>query len=284
MTNTTNCYRRAPAIRDSLDNFKQTNHRYPWRLTAGAPKVSDCPFDRQPVVDEGATVPRRCKTAGDAMPTYAICERSVETTATRLAVGYLASERPWSTCPLLMRGNARNCPKCRNCRTDVCFGIAGKTPTMAISSGHRAVKPCWCPARRGRSAAMSSRSPRRLGLRRGLSPVGAKNAWLTENSALTPCKTTAPPGMSKALRSASRWERVFDNVGASRARGGRFVAMNEKGRVCAAVPVQSVMTRKTDSHGPRKPPVWSWSSVCAGGFIVRTGPRTDAKALRRCNW
>ena len=83
---------------------------------------------------KGATY-RAAVNAGDAMPTYAICE-VVESNSDRLAVGdIVASEATWSR-----------------------------------------VKPCWCRLRRGRSAAMSVRSPRRLVVGSWASPVGRKNA------------------------------------------------------------------------------------------------------------
>ena len=212
---------------------------------------------------KGATY-RAAVNAGDAMPTYAICE-VVESNSDRLAVGdIVASEATWSNLMSV-------------------YGIAGKTAYHGLISVGQPVagETVLVSAAAGSVGGYVGQIAKALGCRVvGIAGGAEKCKWVTEELGFDACIDYRAPGMSKALRAAcpDGVDVYFDNVGGTVLEAALF-AMNEKGRIvcCGAVSQYDTET----PTGPRNlPGLVVVKRLRMEGFIVMDWTQNDAKALR----
>jgi len=232
---------------------------------------------------KGATY-RAAVNAGDAMPTYAICE-VVESNSGRLAVGdIVASEATWSN---FVVADARKCeklpkvPQLSNLMS--VYGIAGKTAYHGLISVGQPVagETVLVSAAAGSVGGYVGQIAKALGCRVvGIAGGAEKCKWVTEELGFDACIDYRAPGMSKALRAAcpDGVDVYFDNVGGTVLETALF-AMNEKGRIvcCGAVSQYDTET----PTGPRNlPGLVVVKRLRMEGFIVMDWTQNDAKALR----
>ena len=151
---------------------------------------------------KGATY-RAAVNAGDAMPTYAICE-VVESNSGRLAVGdIVASEATWSN---FVVADARKCeklpkvPQLSNLMS--VYGIAGKTAYHGLISVGQPVagETVLVSAAAGSVGGYVGQIAKALGCRVvGIAGGAEKCKWVTEELGFDACIDYRAPGMSKAL-------------------------------------------------------------------------------------
>ena len=155
---------------------------------------------------KGATY-RAAVNAGDAMPTYAICE-VVESNSDRLAVGdIVAAEATWSN---FVVADARKCeklpkvPQLSNLMS--VYGIAGKTAYHGLISVGQPVagETVLVSAAAGSVGGYVGQIAKALGCRVvGIAGGAEKCKWVTEELGFDACIDYRAPGMSKALRARS---------------------------------------------------------------------------------
>ncbi len=232
---------------------------------------------------KGATY-RAAVNAGDAMPTYAICEVT-ESKSDRLAVGdIVAAEATWSN---YVVADARKCeklpkvPELSNLMS--VYGIAGKTAFHGLISVGQPIagETVLVSAAAGSVGGYVGQIAKALGCRVvGISGGAEKCKWVKEEMGFDDCIDYRAPGMSKALRAAcpDGVDVYFDNVGGAVLETALF-SMNEKGRIvcCGAISQYDTET----PTGPRNlPGLIVVKRLRMEGFIVMDWVQNDAKALR----
>lgn len=232
---------------------------------------------------KGATY-RAAVNAGDAMPTYAICEVT-ETKSDRLAVGdIVAAEATWSN---YVVADARNCeklPKVPDLSNLMSvYGIAGKTAFHGLISVGQPIagETVLVSAAAGSVGGYVGQIAKALGCRVvGIAGGAEKCKWVKDELGFDDCIDYRAPGMSKALRAAcpDGVDVYFDNVGGKVLEAALF-SMNEKGRIvcCGAISQYDTET----PTGPRNlPGLVVVKRLRMEGFIVMDWAHNDAKALR----
>lgn len=232
---------------------------------------------------QGATY-RAAVKAGDAMPTYAICE-VMQSDAAHIAVGdIVAAETVWAdyvTCP------ARKVQKLPDMRPlshlMSVYGIAGKTAFHGLIDVGRPIagETVLVSAAAGSVGGYVGQIARALGCRVvGIAGGAEKCAWVVDTLGFDACVDYRAPGLFKALRAAcpDGVDVYFDNVGGAVLESALAV-MNERGRIacCGAI-------SQYDSAAPTGPRNLPGALVVKRlrmqGFIVMDYADQDAVALR----
>tara|TARA_R110000851_G_scaffold55067_4_gene129438 strand:- start:107 stop:1111 length:1005 start_codon:yes stop_codon:yes gene_type:complete len=232
---------------------------------------------------KGATY-RAAVNAGDAMPTYAICE-VVETKNDRLAVGdIVAAEATWSDFVVADARKVEKLPKVPQLSNLMSvYGIAGKTAYHGLISVGQPIagETVLVSAAAGSVGGYVGQIAKALGCRVvGIAGGADKCRWVKDELGFDDCIDYRAPGMSKALRAAcpDGVDVYFDNVGGAVLETALF-AMNEKGRIvcCGAISQYDTET----PTGPRNlPGLVVVKRLRMEGFIVMDWAHNDAKALR----
>ena len=232
---------------------------------------------------KGATY-RAAVNAGDAMPTYAICE-VVETKSDRLAVGdIVAAEATWSDFVVADAREVEKLPKVPQLSNLMSvYGIAGKTAYHGLISVGQPIagETVLVSAAAGSVGGYVGQIAKALGCRVvGIAGGADKCRWVKDELGFDDCIDYRAPGMSKALRAAcpDGVDVYFDNVGGAVLETALF-AMNEKGRIvcCGAISQYDTET----PTGPRNlPGLVVVKRLRMEGFIVMDWAHNDAKALR----
>ena len=232
---------------------------------------------------KGATY-RATVNAGDAMPTYAICE-VVETKSDRLAVGdIVAAEATWSDFVVADARKVEKLPKVPQLSNLMSvYGIAGKTAYHGLISVGQPIagETVLVSAAAGSVGGYVGQIAKALGCRVvGIAGGADKCRWVKDELGFDDCIDYRAPGMSKALRAAcpDGVDVYFDNVGGAVLETALF-AMNEKGRIvcCGAISQYDTET----PTGPRNlPGLVVVKRLRMEGFIVMDWAHNDAKALR----
>ena len=232
---------------------------------------------------QGATY-RDAVKAGDAMPTYAICE-VLESKSARLAKGDIVSaEAVWAERFVTKAHKVQKLPDVTPLSHLLSvYGIAGKTAFHGLIGVGRPVagETVLVSAAAGSVGGYVGQIAKALGCRAvGIAGGAEKCAWVTEELGFDACLDYRDEGFSKALRAAcpDGVDVYFDNVGGKTLETALFL-MNEKGRVvcCGAV-------SQYDSGapvGPRNlPGLVVVKRLRMEGFIVMDFADRDATALR----
>jgi NADPH-dependent curcumin reductase CurA len=232
---------------------------------------------------KGATY-RAAVQAGDAMPTYAICEVAASNSP-KLAIGdIVAAEATWSDYVTMPAGKVQKLPKVPQLSHLMSvFGIAGKTAYHGlISIGHPiAGETVLVSAAAGSVGGYVGQIAKALGCRVvGIAGGAEKCKWVQDELGFDACINYHEAGLSRALADAcpDGVDVYFDNV------GGKILEsslnfMNEKGRVvcCGAISQYDTDT----PTGPRNlPGVIVVKRLKMEGFIVMDFAHNDAKCLR----
>lgn len=237
---------------------------------------------------KGATY-RDAVKAGDAMPTYALCE-VVESNSPRLTAGdIVAAEAVWSdytTCPAHKVQKLPNIRPLSNLMS--VYGIAGKTAFHGLVGVGRplAGETVLVSAAAGSVGGYVGQIAKALGCRVvGIAGGAEKCGWVVETLGFDACIDYRDPGMFKALRAAcpDGVDVYFDNVGGDVLETALFL-MNERGRVvcCGAISQYD----NAAPTGPRNlPGLVVVKRLRMEGFIVMDFADQDATALRALrNW
>lgn len=232
---------------------------------------------------KGATY-RAAVQAGDAMPTYAICE-VMASNSPKLSVGDLvAAEATWSDYVTLPAHKAQKLPKVPQLSHLMSvYGIAGKTAYHGLISIGQPVagETVLVSAAAGSVGAYVGQIAKALGCRVvGIAGGAEKCKWVQEELGFDACVDYREGGLSRALAEAcpDGADVYFDNVGGKVLESALNV-MNEKGRIvcCGAISQYD-----TDApSGPRNlPGAVVVKRLRMEGFIVMDFARNDAKCLR----
>jgi|TARA_R110002012_G_scaffold56442_4_gene144604 NADPH-dependent curcumin reductase CurA len=232
---------------------------------------------------KGATY-RAAVNAGDAMPTYAICEVT-ESKSDRLAVGdIVAAEATWSN---YVVADARKCeklpkvPELSNLMS--VYGIAGKTAFHGLISVGQPIagETVLVSAAAGSVGGYVGQIAKALGCRVvGIAGGAEKCKWVKEEMGFDDCVDYRAPGLGKALRAAcpDGVDVYFDNVGGTVLEAALF-SMNEKGRIVCCGAISQYDTEAPT--GPRNlPGLVVVKRLRMEGFIVMDWAHNDAKAVR----
>lgn len=232
---------------------------------------------------KGATY-RAAVQAGDAMPTYAICEVTASNSP-RLSVGdIVAAEAVWSEYITLPARKAQKLPKVPQLSHLMSvYGIAGKTAYHGlISIGQpMAGETVLVSAAAGSVGGYVGQIAKALGCRVvGIAGGAEKCKWVQEELGFDACVDYREGGLSRALAEAcpDGADVYFDNVGGKVLESALNV-MNEKGRVvcCGAISQYDTDT----PSGPRNlPGVIVVKRLKMEGFIVMDFAHNDDKCLR----
>lgn len=232
---------------------------------------------------KGATY-RAAVQAGDAMPTYAICE-VMESNSPKIAIGdIVAAEATWSN---YVTANARQVQKLPALEPlshlMSVYGIAGKTAFHGLMSVGNPLpgETVLVSAAAGSVGGYVGQIAKALGCRVvGIAGGPDKCKWVQDELGFDACIDYREAGLSKALAAAcpDGVDIYFDNV------GGKILEsslnfMNEKGRVvcCGAISQYDTDT----PTGPRNlPGVIVVKRLKMEGFIVMDFAHNDTKAVR----
>ena len=232
---------------------------------------------------KGATY-RAAVNAGDAMPTYAICE-VVETRSPRLAVGdIVAAEATWSDYINAPARKVQKLPKIAPLSHLMSvYGIAGKTAFHGLMSIGEPLpgETVLVSAAAGSVGGYVGQIAKALGCHVvGIAGGPEKCDWVNSELGFDACLDYRDPGFTKALKAAcpNGIDVYFDNV------GGKILEralnfMNERGRIvcCGAI---SQYDTETPS-GPRNlPGALVVKRLKMEGFIVMDFAHNDEKAVR----
>ncbi len=232
---------------------------------------------------QGATY-RAAVNAGDAMPTYAICE-VVESNSPKLAAGdIVAAEATWSDY-ITTQGHKVTklppVPKLSNLMS--VFGIAGKTAYHGLMSigQPQPGETVLVSAAAGSVGGYVGQIAKSLGCRVvGIAGGKEKCDWVMEQFGFDACIDYRADGLFKALRAACPQgvDVYFDNVGGTILETALNL-MNERGRiVCCGAISQYQSTAPT---GPRNlPGALVVKRLRMEGFIVMDFAHNDATAIR----
>ena len=232
---------------------------------------------------QGATY-REAVKAGDAMPTYSVCE-VMQSNSPRLAAGDLvAAESVWAdyvTRPAHKVQKLPRVPRLENLLS--VFGIAGKTAFHGLISVGQPIagETIVVSAAAGSVGGYVGQIGKALGCRVvGIAGGPEKCAWVTDHLDFDACVDYREPGLFKALRAAcpDGIDVYFDNVG-GQVLETTLALMNERGRIvcCGAISQYDTET----PTGPRNlPGLVVVKRLRMEGFIVMDFARDDAKAVR----
>lgn len=231
----------------------------------------------------GATY-RAAVQAGDAMPTYAICE-VVTSNSPKLAEGdIVAAEATWSEYVTAKAHKVQKLPKVdKLSHLMSVYGIAGKTAFHGLMSIGKplAGETVLVSAAAGSVGGYVGQIAKALGCRVvGIAGGAEKCAWVQEALGFDACVDYRAPGLGKALANAcpNGVDVYFDNVGGKVLESSLNV-MNEKGRVvcCGAISQYDTDT----PSGPRNlPGVIVVKRLKMEGFIVMDFAHNDEKCIR----
>lgn len=232
---------------------------------------------------KGATY-RAAVNAGDAMPTYAICE-VVEGNGTHLNAGdIVAAEATWSDYVVAPARKVQKLPKVAPLSHLMSvYGIAGKTAYHGLMSIGQPLpgETVLVSAAAGSVGGYVGQIAKALGCHVvGIAGGGEKCDWVTSELGFDACLDYRDPGFTKALKAAcpNGIDIYFDNV------GGKILEralnfMNEKGRVVCCGAISQYDTE--NPTGPRNlPGVLVVKRLKMEGFIVMDFAHNDAKAIR----
>ncbi len=232
---------------------------------------------------KGATY-RAAVQAGDAMPTYAICE-VVESYNPKIAVGdIVASEATWSDFIVANGRHVQKLPKVETLSHLMSvYGIAGKTAYHGLMSIGNPVagETVLVSAAAGSVGGYVGQIAKALGCRVvGIAGGPEKCKWVVDELGFDACIDYREAGLSKKLAAAcpNGVDVYFDNV------GGKILEsslnfMNEKGRVVCCGAISQYDT--DDVLGPRNlPGVIVVKRLKMEGFIVMDFAHNDAKCIR----
>jgi NADPH-dependent curcumin reductase CurA len=232
---------------------------------------------------QGATY-REAVKAGDAMPTYAICE-VMESRSARLKPGdIVAAESVWADHVARPAHKVQKLPKIAPLSHLLSvYGIAGKTAFHGLLSVGRplAGETIVVSAAAGSVGGYVGQIGKALGCRVvGIAGGAEKCAFVTDTLGFDACVDYRAGGVFKALRVAcpDGVDVYFDNVGGSILEA-TLALMNERGRVvcCGAISQYDTNT----PTGPRNlPGVVVVKRLRMEGFIVMDFAHDDAKATR----
>ena len=232
---------------------------------------------------KGATY-RAAVQAGDAMPTYAVCE-VMTSNSPKLSVGdIVAAEATWSDYITAKAHKVQKLPKVPTLSHLMSvYGIAGKTAYHGLMSIGNPVagETVLVSAAAGSVGGLVGQIAKALGCRVvGIAGGPEKCAWVQDELGFDACIDYREAGLSKALAAAcpTGVDVYFDNV------GGKILEsslnfMNEKGRVvcCGAISQYDTDT----PTGPRNlPGVIVVKRLKMEGFIVMDFAHNDAKCVR----
>lgn len=232
---------------------------------------------------QGATY-RAAVQAGDAMPTYAICEVA-ESRSPRLSKGdIVAAEATWSQYVTAPAHRVQKLPDLRPLSHLLSvYGIAGKTAFHGLLGIGRPVagETILVSAAAGSVGGYVGQIGKALGCRVvGIAGGAEKCDWVVRELGFDACIDYRAPGLGKALRAAcpDGVDVYFDNVGGAVLEAALF-SMNERGRVvCCGAVSQYDSAAPT---GPRNlPGLVVVKRLRMEGFIVMDFAREDATALR----
>ncbi|SFT69483.1 NADP-dependent oxidoreductase [Sedimentitalea nanhaiensis] len=232
---------------------------------------------------KGATY-RDAVKAGDAMPTYAICE-VMHSNSPRLKKGDLvAAETVWADYTACDARKVQKLPGIRPVSNLMSvYGIAGKTAFHGlVGIGHPiAGETVLVSAAAGSVGQFVGQIAKALGCRVvGIAGGAEKCGWVVETLGFDACVDYRDPGMFKALRAAcpDGVDVYFDNVGGQILETALFL-MNERGRVVCCGAISQYDT--ADATGPRNlPGLLVVKRLRMEGFIVMDFADRDATALR----
>ncbi len=232
---------------------------------------------------KGATY-RAAVQAGDAMPTYAICE-VIESNSTKIAVGdIVAAEATWSDYVTATARHVQKLPKVEPLSHLMSvYGIAGKTAFHGLMSIGQpmAGETVLVSAAAGSVGGYVGQIAKALGCRVvGIAGGSEKCKWVVDELGFDACIDYRAAGLSKALANTcpDGVDIYFDNV------GGKILEsslnfMNEKGRVVCCGAISQYDT--DNPSGPRNlPGVIVVKRLKMEGFIVMDFAHNDAKCIR----
>ena len=232
---------------------------------------------------QGATY-RAPVNAGDAMPTYAICE-VVESNSNRVAVGdIVACEGVWAHYITRPAHKVLKMPKVGPLSNLVSvYGVAGKTAYHGLLTVGRPVagETVLVSAAAGSVGGYVGQIAKAIGCRVvGIAGGPEKCKWVVDALGFDACVDYREAGMSKALRREcpDGVDVYFDNVGGQVLESALF-SMNDRGRVvcCGAISQYDGAA----PSGPRNlPGMIVVKRLRMEGFIVTDFAKDDAKAVR----
>lgn len=222
--------------------------------------------------------------AGDAMPTYAVCE-VMESHSPRFAKGdIVACESVWADHVVRPARLVQKLPDIRPISNLMSvYGIAGKTAYHGLVGVGQpmAGETVLVSAAAGSVGGYVGQIAKALGCRVvGIAGGSEKCEWVVDTLGFDACVDYRDPGMFKALRNAcpDGVDVYFDNVGGAVLEAALFV-MNERGRVVCCGAISQYDTE--NASGPRNlPGLVVVKRLRMEGFIVMDFAREDAKALR----
>ena len=232
---------------------------------------------------KGATY-RAAVQAGDAMPTYAICEVTASNSPQLAAGDIVATEATWSDYITMPAGKVQKLPKVpQMSHLMSVYGIAGKTAYHGLLSIGQPVagETVLVSAAAGSVGGYVGQIAKALGCRVvGIAGGAEKCRWVQDELGFDACIDYREAGLSKALAAAcpDGVDVYFDNV------GGKILEsslnfMNEKGRVVCCGAISQYDT--DNPTGPRNlPGVIVVKRLKMEGFIVMDFAHNDAKCLR----
>ena len=232
---------------------------------------------------QGATY-RAAVNAGDAMPTYAICE-VVESNSPRLSVGdVVAAEATWSDFITIAAHKVIKLPPVpKLSHLMSVFGIAGKTAYHGLMSigQPQPGETVLVSAAAGSVGGYVGQIAKSLGCRVvGIAGGQEKCDWVMEQFGFDACIDYRADGLFKAIRAVcpEGVDVYFDNVGGVILETALNL-MNERGRiVCCGAISQYENTAPT---GPRNlPGALVVKRLRMEGFIVMDFAHNDATAIR----
>ncbi len=232
---------------------------------------------------QGATY-RDAVKAGDAMPTYAICE-VIDSRSPRLAPGAIvAAESVWADHVVRPAHKVQKLPPVRPLTHLLSvYGIAGKTAFHGLVQIGQplAGETIVVSAAAGSVGGYVGQIGKALGCRVvGLAGGAEKCAHVQDTLGFDACVDYRAGGLFKALRAAcpDGVDVYFDNVGGT-VLETVLGLMNERGRVVCCGAISQYDT--TTPTGPRNlPGVVVVKRLRMEGFIVMDFARDDAKATR----
>lgn len=232
---------------------------------------------------KGATY-RAAVNAGDAMPTYSICE-VIQSNSPRLAVGdIVAAEAIWADYTTTAARNTQKLQSIRPMSNQMSvYGVAGKTAFHGLISVGRPIagETVLVSAAAGSVGGYVGQIARALGCRVvGIAGGPEKCGWVVDTLGFDACVDYRDPKMFKALNAAcpDGVDVYFDNVGGDVLETSLFL-MNERGRVvCCGAISQYDSAAPT---GPRNlPGLVVVKRLRMEGFVVMDFADQDATALR----
>jgi NADPH-dependent curcumin reductase CurA len=232
---------------------------------------------------QGATY-RAAVNAGDAMPTYSICE-VVESKSDRFAAGdIVATESVWAdyvACPARQLQKLPDLAPLSNLMS--VYGIAGKTAFHGLIGVGKPIagETVLVSAAAGSVGGYVGQIAKALGCRVvGIAGGPKKCASVVQDLGFDACVDYRDPGLFKALKAAcpNGVDIYFDNVGGKILETALF-HMNERGRVVCCGAISQYDT--SNATGPRNlPGLVVVKRLRMEGFIVMDFADQDANALR----